>query len=101
MLAAAPAREREQVARRDIINVHDVETGVDVGRHASRGGILHHAAGRGRLHVARAHRCGRVDDDHRRACPGGFARHLLRQKLRALVVTDHVGKGDRAVLAPR
>src|SRR6516165_1149943 len=52
-LTDAPALERQQVARGDIIDVHDVEAGVYIGGRPARGGVHDHLSGRRRLDIAR------------------------------------------------
>ena len=64
-LADPPALQRQHMALRHVVDVHDVQPGIDIGRHPPGGGVADHPAGRRRLDVARADRGGRVDD-HRR-----------------------------------
>src|SRR6185312_13159011 len=56
---------RQEMTRGDIVDMDDIEAGIDESRHAARRGLDNHAAGRRRLHVAWADRRRRIDN-HRR-----------------------------------
>ncbi len=88
-LAGTAPVKRHQMARGNVIDVHDVEPGIDVGRHATRGGVQHHLAGGRGLHVARTDGRRRIDDDHREAVFRRLQHHLFGEIFRTLVVTDH------------
>ncbi len=98
-LADAAAIERQQVARGDIVDVHDVESGVDVSRRPAAGGIEHDLTGGSRLDVSRPDRRRGVDDHDRHAARRRLPCPLLGEELRALVVADHVGESRR--VSPR
>ena len=55
----------QKMARRHVVDMDEVEAGIDEGRHAARGGLDDDAAGRRRLHVARADGRRGIDDDGR------------------------------------
>ena len=79
------------MAAGNIVDVHEVEPGVDVRGHPARGGVEDHAAGRRRLDVAGADRRRRIHDHDRVVELVGAAAHrLLGEELRALVGADHV-----------
>ena len=84
----------------DIIDMHDVKPGIDVGGHPSRGGVADHLAGRGRLDVARSDRGGGVDHDHRQPVSPGEVQHgFFGQILGPLVDADEIGlDGGRGLI---
>jgi CBS domain-containing protein len=88
-LSRAPPVIREEMARGDIIDVHDVEPRIDVGRHAAGGGVEHHLTGGRRLHIAWTYGRRGIDDDHRLTRARRLERRLLGKELGALVMTDH------------
>src|SRR4029077_2604094 len=61
----------------------------------------HDLAGRGWFHVSGSDRGRRVHDDYGCAALRGFPHNLLGQKLRSLVMADHVGDCDGRVLLAR
>ncbi len=75
----------------DVVDMDDVEAGIDEGRHAARRRLDDHPSGRRRLHVARADRRRGIDDDGRQPGAGQLAHHLLGEELGALVVAQHGG----------
>src|SRR5882757_2916865 len=100
--AGAAVMKSHQVARCNVIDVHDIESGVDVRRHTAGSGVEHQLTGRCRLHVARPHRCRWVDDDGRRPGGRGLEYQALGKKFRAFVMTDHRRERDgRALIAGR
>ena len=54
-----PTFQRQSVAFRHVVNVHDIQAGIDKRRHAPGRGVANHFAGGGRLDVARSDRRGR------------------------------------------
>ena len=66
-LTDTPAVECQQVARRYVIDVYDVESGVDVSRRPTAGGIEHDLTRGRRLDVTRPDRRRGVDDHDRHA----------------------------------
>ena len=86
----------------DIVDMHDVETGIDVARHTPSRGFEDQATGRCRLAVARPHRRRRIDDDRGQSLPGDqIADDFLRLEFRALVGADHVLDAARGFLVGR
>ena len=87
------------MAGRDVVDMREVEPGVDEGRHASRCGLDDDTAGRRRPHVARTDRRRRIDDDRRQSIA---LDHRLDQPLSrdlaALVGADPLAFGERTVL---
>ena len=61
----------------NIVYVHDVQPGLDIGRHAPRRRICNHLAGGRRLDVARSDRGRRVDDDDRHPVLADKLEHSL------------------------
>src|SRR4029079_1311349 len=62
-----PARlKRRKMSSSDVVDVHDIETGIDKGWHASRRSLDDYAPGWRRAPVARADRRRWVDDDGRK-----------------------------------
>ncbi len=81
----------QKMARRHVVDMDEVEAGIDESGHAARRGLDDHAAGRRRLDVARADRRRGIDDDRRQAALHDEALHrVLGQEFRALVGADHV-----------
>ena len=67
---------------RDVVDMHDVEAGIDIARHAAARRLDDQPAGRRRLDVAGADRGRRVDDDRRQAALGDQRRdHLPRPRI--------------------
>ena len=64
-LADPAAFQRQHMALGHVVDMHDVQAGIDVGRHPARRGIQDHLAGRRRLDVARTDRRGGIDHHHR------------------------------------
>jgi len=85
------------MTRGDIIDMHNVESGIHVGRHSPGGRVQDHLTGRGWFDISRADGGRWIDNDHRRACLRGLPYELLGQKFRAFVVADHVGDTHRRV----
>ena len=76
---------------RDILDMHDVEPGIDKSRHPALRRLDNQAAGRRWLDVARSDRRGRVDDDSRQRPLGDeIADDGLGLEFRALIGADHV-----------
>ncbi len=88
ILADAALAEREQMARRHIIDMHEVEPGIDEGRHAAIGRLHDDAPGRGRLDVARADRGGRADDHDGKPLAGHALHQPLGDELGFLIGAD-------------
>ncbi len=65
--ADLPGLGGQQVAERDIVDMRDVEPGIDKDRHPAARRLDDDPPGRGRLDVARPDRGRRVDDDGRQA----------------------------------
>ncbi len=77
----------------DVVDVHDVEPGIDKARQMPARGFENQPPGRRRLEVARTHRGRRVDDDRRQTAPADQPEHdLLGLELRLLVWPDHFGE---------
>ena len=97
-LADPAALERGDVTRRDVIDMGEVQPGVDEGRHASRRGLDDDAACRRRPHVARADRRRRVDDDGRQPVPTDHGLdQTFGRDLAALIGADRRSLGQRMV----
>ena len=98
-LADSAAFKRGDVSGSDVIDMREIEPGVDKGRHASRCGLDDDAAGRRRPDVARTDRRRRVDDHRRQTIA---LDHRLDQtlggNLAALVGADPLAVGERIVL---
>ena len=77
-------------ARRHVADVHQVQAGVDVGRHPSGEEVGHDPAGWGRRVVARAHGRGRVHHHDVAPIRRRRGRQALRRHLRSLVRADHL-----------
>ncbi len=76
----------------DVVDVDDVQAGVDIGRHTPRRGVADHLAGRGRLDVARADRGGGIDHHHRDPVAPRKVQHgFLGEVLGPLVDADEIG----------
>ena len=87
------------MARGDVVDVDEVQPGIDEGRHASGRGLDDDAAGRRRPHVARADRRRRVDDDGRQPVPADHGLdQAFRRDLAALVGADRLFFGQRTIL---
>src|SRR6267143_1570008 len=86
----APAIKREQVARSDVVYMHDVEPCIDVCRHPTGSGVEDDPARRRGLHIAGPDRCRGIHDDDWNALLRRIAYQLFCQVLRPLVVADHV-----------
>ena len=90
-LADAPFFRGEDVADGNVAHMHPVQTCVQIGRHFTVQEIDDHLPGRRRLHIARADRCARIDDDHRRALGRQFARGYFGSPLGELIMVAHLG----------
>ena len=64
------------MAKRDIFHMHEIEAGIDKGRHTARCRLHNDAAGRRRANVTRADGGGGIDDDGRQTA---FGHHFLDQ----------------------
>ena len=90
-LADLAALLGEKMAGRDIVDMDEVEAGIDESRHAARRRFDDHAAGRRRLHVA-----GPIGVEGLTITAGRprvstqLAHDLLGQEFRALIGADHV-----------
>ena len=62
VLADAALLQRQQMAPCHVVDMHEIEAGVDEGRHAAIRRLHDDAPGRRRLHVARPDRRRRADD---------------------------------------
>ncbi len=101
-LADLPALEREQVPLGHVVDMDDVEAGIDIGRHPPECGVADHPPGRRRLDVARADRRRRVDDHRRHALLAHQLQHrLLGQVFGALVGADDLVRMHLGQLVPR
>ena len=88
-LADPAAVERGDVARRDVIDMGEVQPGVHEGGHAPRRGLDDDPASRRRPHVARTDRRRRIDDDGRQPVPTDHGLdQTFRRDLAALVGAD-------------
>ena len=95
-LADPPALERGEMAGGDVVDMDEVEPGVDEGGHAPRRRLDDDAAGRRRPHVARADRRRRIDDHGRQpVAPDHRLDQALRRDLAALVGADRLAFGER------
>ena len=74
---------------RDVIDVHDVEAGIDVGGQAARRRVRDHAARWRRLHVARADRSGGIDDHRRQPGLAHQREHCLLRPVLGLFIDAH------------
>ena len=93
---------RGEVAFGYVIDMDDVEAGVDEGRHLAARGLDDQPAGRRRLDVAGSDGGGGVDDDDRQsAFPHELSHHLLGHEFRPLVGPDHVVHAARRLLIGR
>ena len=79
-LADPPRCQRRQMARRDIVDMDEIEAGVDIGRHASARRLDENAPGRRRPRIARADRRRGIDDDRRKALPRPSLRRAARRR---------------------
>src|ERR1051326_2649025 len=87
---------------RDILDMHDVEPGIDKPWHAAPRRLDDQAAGRRRLNVARTDRRRRIDNDSRQRPLGDeLADYRLRLEFRALIRADHVLGPPRRLLIGR
>ncbi len=76
-----------------VVDMDEIEAGIDEGRHAAGRGLDDHAPGRRRPAVARADRRRGIDDHRRQAVFLDHPPHrLLGEEFRALVGADHVGE---------
>src|ERR1035437_7375694 len=78
------------VALRGIADVHNVEPGIDEGRHVAIQEVEHDLARRGGLDVVIAHRGGRIHNHHGQPAVGKPQGYLLGEKLGAFVISGHV-----------
>ena len=92
----------EQVPVCHIVDMNDVQSGVDIGGHAAGRRFDDHAAGRRRFDVARPNRGRRIDDDNRcRFFNDQTPDRFLREVFGTFVVPDHVFDRDRRILVRR
>ena len=91
-LADPAALQRREMARRDIVDVDEVQAGFDEGRHPAGGRFDDDAAGRRRLHVARPDRRRRIDDHGGQSVARDHVGdEILGDDLAALVGADRFG----------
>src|SRR5690242_17103185 len=87
-LADAALLGRREMALGYIVDMDDVETGIDKGGHLAACGLYDEAPGRRRLDIARPHGGGRIDDHNRQpALPCKLPSHFFGGVFRALVGT--------------
>jgi len=101
-LANPASVQRREMAGRRIVDVDEIEAGIDKAGHASAGGLHDDASCRRRLDVAGTDR-GRRIDDHRRQ-PGALDHvvdQALGQHLALLVGSDRLIGRKRPVLVRR
>ncbi len=80
----------------DIVDMDEIEAGIDKGRHAARRRFDDDAAGRRRANVARADRRRWIDDDGRQTCLGDHAfDQTFGQDLALLIGADRIGLIER------
>ena len=95
------AVEGQQVTRGDVIDMHDVQPGIDVRRQAAGLRVAHDATGWGWLDVAGTDRGRRIDDYRRQIVRcHEFVDGAFGEVFRTLVVPNHIGECHRRRFTP-
>ena len=99
-LPDTPSLERSEMAGCDVVDVNEIEAGVDKSGHTPGRRLHDDPAGGRRPDVPRPDRRGRIDDDCRQAIPFDHRLHqALRDDLAPLVGADRriLGEGSSSV----